>query len=113
MKTTAILLFAVLSLSGCLTPASKINAVHLGMTKAEVLAVMGPPASITADQTAEYLNYGLAEGFTTGYTAVQTPYEIKLVNGKVVSYGRAGAPNPGGRGPIIVPQPVVIPPPRR
>jgi len=45
-----------LCLTGCLTPASKINAVHLGMTKAEVLAVMGTPSSVTADEHAEYLN---------------------------------------------------------
>ena len=61
MKASLTLLVA-LCLTGCLTPASKINAVHLGMTKAEVLAVMGPPTSITADEHAEYLNYSLAEG---------------------------------------------------
>ena len=94
--------------AGCLTPASKINAVHLGMTKAEVLAVMGPPSSITADQTAEYLNYSLAEGMRTGYTATQSPYEVKLVNGKVVSYGRAGNPQRAGGGPVFIPQPMPI-----
>jgi hypothetical protein len=110
MKTSVILLLSAFCISGCLTPASNINAVRLGMTKAEVLAAMGPPSSVTADQTAEYLNYSLAEGIRTGYTATQTPYEVKLVNGKVVSYGRVGAPS--GRGPIVVPPPVIIPPSR-
>jgi hypothetical protein len=108
MKTSAIFLLSVFCLSGCLSSASDINAVHLGMTKAEVIAAMGQPASITADQTGEYLNYGLAEGWRVGNAATTTPYEIKLVNGKVVSYGRAGAanrPNP--------PPPVFIPPPAR
>src|SRR5258708_3530141 len=91
--------------AGCLTPASKINGVSLGMTKEQVLKVMGQPASITADQNAEYLNYGLAEGFTGGAAAVATPYEIKLVNGKVESYGRAGAPS----SPRPAPMPVIIP----
>jgi hypothetical protein len=108
MKITSSLMLFALCLAGCLTPASKINAVHLGMTKAEVLAVMGPPTSVTADQTAEYLNYSLAEGMRTGYTATQSPYEVKLVNGKVVSYGRAGNPPPGGRGPVFIPQPMPI-----
>ena len=108
MKACPTLLVA-LCLTGSLTPASKINAVHLGMTKAEVLAVMGTPSSVTADEHAEYLNYSLAEGMRTGYTATQSPYEIKLVNGKVVSYGRAGVPQTGAHGgPIFVPQPVMV-----
>jgi hypothetical protein len=78
------------------------------MSRAEVLTVMGPPSSITADQTAEYLNYSLAEGMGTGTSATQTPYEVKLVNGKVVSYGRAGRPAPAGRGAIFIPQPMPI-----
>ena len=71
-------LFALL-FAGCLTPASKINAVHLGMTKAEVLAVMGAPTSVTADEKAEYLNY-----FVKEYGPAlqrQSPYEVALVNG--------------------------------
>ncbi|MBA3570544.1 MAG: hypothetical protein H0W34_00925 [Pyrinomonadaceae bacterium] len=108
MKILLIFTIAGLCLGGCLTPASKINDVRLGMTKSEVIAVMGTPGSITADQTAEYLNYALAEGMRTGTAATQTPFEIKIVNGKVVSYGRAGAPRGGGGGPIIIPPPVII-----
>lgn len=108
MRIYAILMLLALSLTGCLTPASKISAVRIGMSKAEVLAVMGPPSSVTADQTAEYLNYSLAEGMRTGYTATQSPYEVKLVNGKVVSYGRVRvATTPAARGPIIMPVPIV------
>ncbi len=83
------LILCALFFVGCTTFASKINAVRIGMSKAEVLAVMGPPSSITADTTAEYLNYSLLEKYTA--IAHYTPYEIKLVNGKVVSYGRASA----------------------
>jgi hypothetical protein len=43
-----------------------------------------------------------------GLLGTRTPYEIKLVNRKVVSYGRAGAPSGGAR-PVIIPQPVIIP----
>ena len=59
MKLCSLLFLVVFDLYGCQTPASKINAVHIGMSKAEVFAVMGPPVSVTADQTAEYLNYSL------------------------------------------------------
>jgi len=76
------------------------------MTKDQVLKVMGPAASITADTNAVYLNYALAEvGPTFGTPAVATPYEIKLVDGKVVSYGRAGYPN----SPQPAPVPVIVP----
>ena len=77
------------------------------MSKAEVLKIMGKPASITADKDAEYLNYALAEGMTwgSGSLAVATPYEIKIKDGKVESYGRAGFPN----SPQPVPMPVVTP----
>jgi hypothetical protein len=110
MKTSAIFLLSLFCLSGCLTSASKINAVHIGMTKAEVLAAMGEPISVTADKTGEYLNYSLAEG-QTSFDAPRTPYEIKLVNGRVESYGRAGAPSSGTH-PTYVPPPVIIPPAR-
>ena len=96
---------AAVLLAGCMTPASKINGVALGMTKEQVNKIMGPPASITADREAEYLNYALAEFETWGAAATTTPYEIKLVNGKVESYGRAGAPN--SQHPV--PMPVIMP----
>ena len=93
MKTTGILAVLLLTLFvfGCETPASRINGVSIGMTKAQVLAVMGPPDSITADRKAEYLNYALAEkpGRGAYFTSTETPYQIRLVNGKVESYGRA------------------------
>ena len=93
MKTTGILAALLLTLFvfGCETPASRINGVSIGMTKAQVLAVMGPPDSITADRTAQYLNYSLAERAGRGayFTSTETPYQVRLVNGKVESYGRA------------------------
>ena len=107
MKTKlAIMGLAALLAAGCLTTASKINDISIGMTKEQVLKVMGQPASITADTNAVYLNYALSEnGPQFGVPYVATPYAIKLVNGKVESYGRAGAPN----SPNPVPMPVIMP----
>ena len=107
MKFNILTILLALFFIGCQTPASKINGVRLGMSRADVLAVMGTPFSITNDPTAEYLNYSLAEG-STSIQAPSTPYEIKIVNGKVVSYGRAGAPTAGTRTqPIFIPQPII------
>ena len=91
MKRKLIIIgLAALFAAGCLSSASKINAVSLGMNKAQVLKIMGTPASVTADQNAEYLNYTLLESRTLGVQP--TSYEIKLVHGQVESYGHAGRP---------------------
>jgi hypothetical protein len=72
---------------GCAS-ASKINGVQLGMTKAEVVSVMGQPVSISAQGKAEYLNYSLRESYEVG--SLKMPYYVRLVDGKVESFGRTG-----------------------
>jgi hypothetical protein len=52
------------------------------MTKAEVIKIMGEPASTSADGGVESLHYTLADsGDHRG------KYYVRLVNGKVESYG--------------------------
>jgi hypothetical protein len=84
----------MLSLCGCLAPASNINMVSLGMTKQQVIAVMGDPASTSAIQGKEYMNYSLAEDCQVspviGGKCLTTPYYIRLIEGKVDAYGRHG-----------------------
>ena len=86
-------------LAACAT-ANKISGVQLGMTKDEVFRVMGNPISVSAQAGLEYLNYVLSEphdsafrGWTTAYYVRgirTTPYYVRLINGKVESYGRTG-----------------------
>ena len=103
MKTKlAIIGLAALLAAGCLAPASKINGVSIGMTKAQALQVMGQPVSVTSDGHAEFLNYALAEG-DRDWGGALTPYEIKMVDGKVAAYGRAGSPTAGAPAPVIMP----------
>ena len=83
--TTLIALF----LFGCAT-AHKINSVQLGMTKDEVIATIGKPTSISAKDGTEYLNYRFSETDDHAFYGVTTPYFVRLVNGKVDSYGRTG-----------------------
>ncbi|HTB83780.1 MAG TPA: outer membrane protein assembly factor BamE [Candidatus Sulfotelmatobacter sp.] len=105
MKTTTVLIgLASMLLAGCLTSSSTINSISLGMNKAQVLKIMGTPVSVIADTNSECLNYNLAE-VPTAFDMPGTPYEIKLVDGKVVSYGRAGSA-PTSR---PVPMPVIVP----
>ena len=76
-----------LMLIGCAT-SGKINAVQLDMTKAEVIAVMGEPVSVSAQGGAEYLNYKLSETDDDAYYGITSPYYVRLIDGKVESYGR-------------------------
>ncbi|WP_417765767.1 SHOCT domain-containing protein [Spongiibacter tropicus] len=79
----------VLALFGCAT-AHKINNVQLGMTKQEVIAAIGKPTSISAKDDTEYLNYRFSETDDHAFYGITTPYYVRLVNGKVDSYGRTG-----------------------
>jgi hypothetical protein len=83
------LLIVLVVLVGCAT-ASKTNGVSLGMSKAQVLAVMGQPASTAADSDVEVLRYKLS---ATGHDAFHhrtEEYFVRLVNGKVERFGKSG-----------------------
>lgn len=75
--------------SACAT-ANKISGVRLGMTKDEVVKVMGEPASVSAQGGAEYLNYALSETDDEAFMGFTRQYFVRLINGKVESYGRSG-----------------------
>jgi Short C-terminal domain/SmpA / OmlA family len=79
----ASVLFAIL-LAGCQT-SEALNNVHIGMTKAEVLSLLGTPDSTSAQANVEYMTYYLTSD--AGYGRDQ-PYMVRLVNGKVESFGR-------------------------
>ena len=104
MKNTFVIIgLAALLGSGCVTYSSKMNNISLGMTQAEVIKALGEPLNIAADADATYLNYAFVEKFGSQYT----PYEIKLVGGKVASYGRAGATPSSQVVPIVTPMPII------
>jgi hypothetical protein len=89
-------------LMGCQVPSSQLSQVHLGMTEAEVLKIMGQPANIVENRDAKTLNYMLREDWAG---AIRSPYSVKLVNGKVDSYGRDAGGTQRGAG-YIVPAPL-------
>lgn len=88
MKTLSILILG-LTIIGCATSA-KISGVQIGMTKSEVITVMGNPVSVSAIGGTEYLNYKLSETDDDAFMGWTTPYFVRLINGKVDSYGRSG-----------------------
>ena len=76
-------------LTGCAT-ARKINRVQVGMTKSQVIEVMGKPTSISAKSGTEYLNYNLSETGDDAFLGNTSHYFVRLINGTVDAYGRAG-----------------------
>lgn len=87
-KTLSVIL--VLFLSACAgTP--KMNKLSLGMTKQQVIGAMGTPDSTAAQGGAEYLTYKLWKDFWDRSPGnYSEPYFVRLVDGKVESYGRVG-----------------------
>ena len=82
--TLVLALAAGLFLAGCESSA-KLNNIKIGMTKADVQSMLGTPDSTSAQVNVEYMTYYLES--EAGYGRDQ-PYMIRLVNGKVESFGR-------------------------
>ena len=77
-------MLAALLLAGCQTSAA-LNNVHIGMSKADVQSLLGTPDSTSAQANVEYMTYYLTS--ESGYGRDQ-PYMVRLVNGRVESFGR-------------------------
>ena len=80
---------AAMLTTGCAT-AHKMNSVNMGMTKQEVISVLGPPTSTSAKEGVEYLNYRFSETDDQAFYGITAPYFVRIINGKMDSYGRLG-----------------------
>ncbi len=89
MRIMVVLVAITAFIAGCAT-AHIISKVQIGMTKEEVIKVMGPPASTSAKGNTEYLNYSLSETDDQAFYGITRPYYVRLINGRVDSYGRLG-----------------------
>lgn len=88
MKARIIIPFVFLAtlLAGC-SSAALLNSVRIGMTKDQVIGILGQPDSTSAQANIEYLTYYLSTDNGRNYGGEQ-PYSVRLVDGKVESYGR-------------------------
>lgn len=86
-----IALFSVALLSSC-AGTTKTNRLSVGMTKSEVIDTMGrEPDSTSAKNGVEYMTYLLWRDFWDRRPGDYSDrYYVKLLNGRVDSYGRAG-----------------------
>ena len=69
---------------GCAANATKMNNLNLGMTKKEVVDVIGNPSSTSETSGVLYLKYRLRDGL------ISDDYYVRLKDGKVDAYGRFG-----------------------
>ncbi len=85
---------------------SRFNALSLGMTKSEVIKVLGRPDNVRAGGGQEYLIYETSDTSQAGHCAVlavaglglgglacgslNTPYFVRIVDGLVAAYGELG-----------------------
>ncbi|MCX6956093.1 MAG: SHOCT domain-containing protein [Verrucomicrobia bacterium] len=115
MKTKLLFAMAMLAacLAGCVSTADKLNNIKIGMTRGQVVALLGEPNSMSAQGNIEYLTYYLANEAVSR----DQPYAVRLVDGKVESFGRFiqladiynrpvnGNPptNPWGTAPMMMP----------
>lgn len=86
MKKLLVVLLC-LGLCGCAT-AKKLNLISIGMSKGDVIKVMGKPTTSSAIEGTEYLNYQLSQS-AIEFEQVE-PYYVCIKDGKVFSYGRKG-----------------------
>jgi len=79
-----------ITIAGCAT-SGKINNIGINMTKQEVVEAMGKPKSTASPGGGvEILRYTLYENSDQAFIGVGPEYYVKLVNGRVDSYGRMG-----------------------
>lgn len=73
-----------LLLASCGTSASNLSKVSVGMTKPEVINVLGTPESVQANGYSEKLTYTLSNSWNS--RVWNSRYYVYLNNGKVVGY---------------------------
>ena len=87
---STLILASVMVIAGCAT-AHKMNRLSLGMTKQEVISVMGRPTSTASPgKGQEILRYNLSATADDAYYGITDEYYVRLINGIVNSYGRMG-----------------------
>ena len=89
MKIAFAIAVVSLSLVGCAT-ASKISAVQPGMTRDQVVELMGQPSSTSRQGNLEYMNYQLSDTSDKAFYGITDRYYVRLIDGRVESYGHMG-----------------------
>ena len=84
-KRMLILCFILIFMIGCAASSKKLNKLNIGITKTEVIELMGEPNYTSSFRDVEILAYKLKFGAFDTNT-----YYVKIVNDKVVKFGHQG-----------------------
>jgi len=91
--TVSFLSITIITLSGCvdtLRPlyddAAKMNNLSVGMTKAQMIEILGTPVSTSARGDVECADYTLLPHSTDYHRSFPSQYSVILVNGKITEY---------------------------
>lgn len=89
LKNLILSLIVACGLAACATPATKMSALQVGMTKAQAIERMGPPNSTSAIAGSEFLNYKLCVSGCVGTPLFirRNDFYVKLTGGIVESFG--------------------------
>ena len=91
MKSLIGIVIVSVLLSGCFAKAGRTSGVNYGMSKQEVIAVMGAPVSASTHGSSQYLNYTVcADTDNQTLNGIMRPYVVRLIDGRVESYGTTG-----------------------
>lgn len=94
MKRLILSLAIVILLPGCtfgVVTKSRPTNIQLGMTKAEVIAIMGKPQEMSANDNEEVLRYSVANNKAMPIAAGWRDYTFRFEGGKLKSYGTTEA----------------------
>jgi hypothetical protein len=83
-----VLLVLSLILAGCKSPASKVNQLNTGMSKAQVVELLGPPRNTTATGDEEVLRFELLRYRPPIRWPIYEEYLVKLFQGHVTAFGK-------------------------
>jgi hypothetical protein len=90
MKKTLMLLAAV-AVSSCSMPRENMNQIRVGMNRAEVQGILGPPDSSSADKGKECMYYSMwRDVWNRRPGDYSDRYYVCFEEGKVASYGKVG-----------------------
>jgi outer membrane protein assembly factor BamE (lipoprotein component of BamABCDE complex) len=84
-KKVVITAAAALMLAGCATSAKRLAQISPGMTKGQVISVLGNPESVSGQGSAEVFTYTLSNSWNS--PVWNTKYHVYFVDGRVVRYG--------------------------
>ena len=101
MKIRHVAALALVVLFGACTTGERISSVHEGMTRSEVVAILGDPDGFQHAGDSEAIKY--TNRLISGWAWDRTDYDVILVNGRVVASGNGEVRERGPNMLIIVP----------